>query len=64
MIINSSLKELEQILPQNFKKTHRSFIINIEHLEGLNIFNEKTYEASFPNEKYALVSKSCIDKLL
>ncbi|MEL3985919.1 LytTR family transcriptional regulator DNA-binding domain-containing protein [Bacillus velezensis] len=64
LILNSSLKELEGILPNNFKRTHRSFVINIEQLESLNFFNEKTYEALFPNNKHALVLKEFISSLI
>lgn len=62
--INSSLKELASVLPENFKKTHRSFIINVNFVRSLKTFNEKTYEAIFPDEKYALVLKEYVDILI
>ncbi|USY51199.1 LytTR family transcriptional regulator [Bacillus altitudinis] len=62
--LNMSLKELEIILPSNFKRTHRSFLINKELLEGLIFLNEKSYEAIFPNNKTALVVKDCLSMVM
>lgn len=62
--ISDSLKDLASNLPSNFKKTHRSFIINVNFICSLKAFNDKTYEAMFPNEKYALVLKEHVDCLI
>lgn len=55
-----SLKKLEDILPKNFKRTHRSFIVNKNLINKLRMVNDSTYEAFFTSEKQALVSKEFI----
>ncbi|MFW5434120.1 LytTR family transcriptional regulator DNA-binding domain-containing protein [Paenibacillus apiarius] len=64
IVTNVPLKDLEVVLPPNFKRSHRSFIINKEYLEGLKLLNEKTYEANFPNDKQALVLKEHVEYFL
>lgn len=52
------LKTLEAILPDNFVRSHRSFIINKQLLRELTKQDENNYEAFFFNiDKTALVSK-------
>lgn len=58
--IRNSLKELESLLPNQFKRTHRSFIINIKHLNELKILNDNTYEAFLPGDNQALVNREMI----
>ncbi|GAA5661494.1 LytTR family DNA-binding domain-containing protein [Geobacillus stearothermophilus] len=59
--IRNTLKQLEEILPSNFKRVHRSFIVNTNHILELKILNENTYEAFFPGDKHALVSKEIVN---
>ncbi|OBY81582.1 hypothetical protein BBG47_00440 [Paenibacillus sp. KS1] len=64
IITNIPLSKLESLLPPNFIRSHRSFIINKDYLEGLKLLNEKTYEANFPNDKQALVVKEHLESFL
>lgn len=60
IMIRNSLKELEEILPEGFKRSHRSFIINVNKIIELKMMSNTTYEAFFPNDRQALVSKELI----
>ena len=35
-LIRGSLTDLSERLPQNFYRTHRSFTINVDHMEAIN----------------------------
>jgi DNA-binding LytR/AlgR family response regulator len=59
--VNNTLKELENKLPDNFVRAHRSFIINKRMLKELITLNENTYEALFPNDKTALVNRKLVN---
>lgn len=52
-VIDSTLKDLEQKLPANFLKTHRSYIVNLDHVQA--------YEEGsvLLGKDYAPVSRSC-----
>lgn len=62
--IRDSLKYLETILPEQFKRTHRSFIINTEHVRELKVLNNNTYEAFLPGDNQALVNRELIKLVL
>lgn len=62
--IRESLKNLEIILPENFIRMHRSFIINQNLITDLKLIKNDIYEAIFENGEYALVSKTSISKLI
>ena len=58
------LKKIEEMLPNNFVRSHRSFIINKTLLRELIKQDENNYEAYFSNmDKTALVSKMYFDKI-
>ncbi|MDR6999447.1 LytTR family DNA-binding domain-containing protein [Neobacillus niacini] len=59
--INITLKELENLLSEDFVRVHRSFIVNKLLLKELNTLNENTYEAVFSEEKTALVNRKLIN---
>ncbi|WP_077595979.1 LytR/AlgR family response regulator transcription factor [Oceanobacillus kimchii] len=44
---NFSLKKLEDILPNNFIRTHRSFIVNTNKISEINQLNYRSYEIKF-----------------
>ncbi|MET4107687.1 LytTR family transcriptional regulator DNA-binding domain-containing protein [Hymenobacter sp. UYP22] len=56
-VFDSTLKELEQKLPDQFFKTHRSHIVNLDHVQA--------YEESsvLLGTEYVPVSRSCKDEL-
>ncbi|WP_426491344.1 LytR/AlgR family response regulator transcription factor [Hymenobacter sp. 102] len=56
-VFDSTLKELEQKLPDQFLKTHRSHIVNLDHVQA--------YEESsvLLGTEYVPVSRSCKDEL-
>ncbi|MBT9395032.1 LytTR family transcriptional regulator DNA-binding domain-containing protein [Hymenobacter sp. NST-14] len=56
-VFDSTLKELEQKLPDQFFKTHRSHIVNLDHVQA--------YEESsvLLGAEYVPVSRSCKDEL-
>ncbi|TGE06440.1 LytR/AlgR family response regulator transcription factor [Hymenobacter fodinae] len=56
-VFDSTLKELEQKLPDQFFKTHRSHIVNLDHVQA--------YEESsvLLGKEYVPVSRSCKDEL-
>ena len=56
-VFDSTLKELEQKLPDQFLKTHRSHIVNLDHVQA--------YEESsvLLGKDYIPVSRSCKDEL-
>ncbi|PUA40667.1 hypothetical protein C8Z91_02230 [Paenibacillus elgii] len=55
-----TLKEMMNILPDMFIRSHKSFIINVQNLRELNLFNRNTFEAYYKNRKTALVSKQVL----
>lgn len=58
------LKTMEDILPDNFVRSHRSYIINKTLLRELTKQDENNYEAIFSNiDKTALVSKMYFDSI-
>ncbi|MDF7813929.1 LytTR family transcriptional regulator DNA-binding domain-containing protein [Hymenobacter sp. YC55] len=56
-VFDSTLKELEQQLPSHFFKTHRSHIVNLDHVQA--------YEEGcvLLGKEYVPVSRSCKDEL-
>ena len=56
-VFDSTMKELEQKLPDQFLKTHRSHIVNLDHVQA--------YEESsvLLGKEYVPVSHSCKDEL-
>lgn len=59
------LKKLEELLPSNFLRGHRSFIINKSSLKELVKQDENNYEAIFCDKKEnALVSKEYFNNFL
>ncbi|WP_010495996.1 LytTR family DNA-binding domain-containing protein [Paenibacillus elgii] len=60
IIVYISLKDLMRILPDIFIRSHKSFIINVQNLKELNLFNRNTFEAYYKNRKTALVSKQVL----
>lgn len=56
-VFDSTLKDLEQKLPEQFFKTHRSHIVNLDHVQA--------YEESsvLLGKDYVPVSRSCKDEL-
>lgn len=56
-VFDSTLKELEQKLPEQFLKTHRSHIVNLDHVQA--------YEESsvLLGKDYIPVSRSCKEEL-
>lgn len=56
-VFDSTLKELEQKLPEPFFKTHRSYIVNLDHVQA--------YEESsvLLGKDYIPVSRSCKEEL-
>ena len=56
-VFDSTLKELEQKLPGQFFKTHRSHIVNLDHVQA--------YEESsvLLGKDYVPVSRSCKEEL-
>lgn len=63
IVLTNSLKSLQSILPNNFLKAHRSFIINKNLICELKAINDRTYEAIFEVDKQALVSKDYMNKI-
>lgn len=58
-----SLQELEEKLPNNFYKTHRSFLVNLKKIIKIEAFGE-TYLAYFSGtEKVAYISKLRINEV-
>ncbi|WNS78710.1 LytTR family DNA-binding domain-containing protein [Domibacillus sp. DTU_2020_1001157_1_SI_ALB_TIR_016] len=58
------LKKLEELLPSNFVRSHRAFIINKSCLQELIKQDENNYEATFfDTEKTAIVSKTYLNSL-
>lgn len=44
-----TMKSLEQSLPQNFVRIHRSFIVNIEYIERVELYAKETYHVLLKN---------------
>ncbi|MBW7475500.1 LytTR family transcriptional regulator [Paenibacillus oenotherae] len=58
------LKELFVILPPNFKRLHKSFIVNFKRIQELVPVNDHIFEARYKGGKVALVSKKlCMDMI-
>lgn len=62
--INLPLKDIQLFLPQNFVRSHKSFIVNIQNLKELKYFNRNTFEAYYENRKTALVNKRVLREFI
>ncbi|MDW0115077.1 LytTR family DNA-binding domain-containing protein [Sporosarcina saromensis] len=60
----NSLKSIEKLLPKYYKRAHRSFIININKISELRMLNTNVYEAYFPGDKQALITKEIVGDLI
>jgi DNA-binding LytR/AlgR family response regulator len=41
------LNEMEGILPQNFQRTHKSFIVNTDKIKSIREVSRRSYEIEF-----------------
>ncbi|WP_100331287.1 LytTR family DNA-binding domain-containing protein [Bacillus xiapuensis] len=64
IIIRTSLKELEYLLPSFLKRVHRSFIINVDKILEIKRINENTFEALLPGDNQALITKGIINYII
>lgn len=44
-----TMKSLEAILPENFTRIHRSFIVNIEQIDRVELYGKETYHVQLKN---------------
>jgi len=51
-----TMKSLEQYLPSNFLRVHRSFIVNIEQIERVELFAKETYHVHLKNGTFVRAS--------
>lgn len=63
-VVRISLKSLEEILPDYFKRAHRSFIINVDQIRELKMISTNIYEAYFSEDKLALVTKEVVNNII
>ncbi|WP_367618618.1 MULTISPECIES: LytTR family DNA-binding domain-containing protein [Shouchella] len=61
--VNLSLKQISETLPNNFVRSHKSFIINKERIIEINTLNTNTVECVFEGDKSALLTKNNVDIL-
>jgi DNA-binding LytR/AlgR family response regulator len=59
--LHLSLKKISENLPFNFVRTHQSYIINKTFVTELNSLNSTLYEATFTEDKIALVKKEYLN---
>ena len=44
-----TMKSLEQNLPENFVRIHRSYIVNIEYIDRVELYAKETYHVHLKN---------------
>ncbi|MNJ44864.1 LytTr DNA-binding domain protein [compost metagenome] len=64
ILINNTLKEIIGLLPKEFVRGHRSFIVNKKLIKELVLLNENVYEAVYTDNKYALIHKKSLEFIL
>lgn len=63
ILYRTTLNLLEQQLPNNFLRVHRSFIINTNHIEISKYLNNNTFSFMMTNGKKVTSSRSYKDKV-
>lgn len=58
ILYRTTLNLLEQQLPANFLRVHRSFIINTNHIQNSNYLNNNTFSFTMSNGKTVISSRS------
>ncbi len=59
--VRISLKQILELLPSSFVRTHKSFIVNFNAIKELTSLNDRLYEVQFNENKYALISKEVLE---
>jgi two-component system LytT family response regulator len=62
-LVRESLKGILSRLPEPFVRTHKSTVINLEHLASLEPLSRGNYEATLSDGSKVLMSKSYRDQL-
>jgi two-component system, LytTR family, response regulator len=53
-----TMKEFENLLPSNFLRVHRSFLVNVSHIQKLELYEKNSYQLLLKNGARVGVSKS------
>lgn len=61
--VQISLKEMQNILPTDFIRSHRSYIINKNKILEINLINSQCYEVTYKNGKKALLKKNKVNEI-
>lgn len=64
IMIRTTLKELDDILPPFFRRVHRSFIINVDKILEIKRLNDNTFEAVLDGDIQAPISKGIISYII
>lgn len=62
-VILDSLKNIITTLPENFKRIHRSTIVNIDHVEGLTSRGNGDYDMRLDSGKELRLSRNYVKPL-
>ncbi|GAB5555289.1 MAG: LytTR family DNA-binding domain-containing protein [Saprospiraceae bacterium] len=57
VLYRATLNLLEQQLPPNFMRVHRSFILNCDYIKSLKYLNNSTYQITMINEDVVISSR-------
>ena len=62
--VSLSLKRIFVMLPNNFVRSHKSFIINKNLIIQINPLNTNTVECIFEGDKSALITKNQVEIII